>query len=150
MAKKPAKTVAAEAIATAATSTVTSTEVSKFKHAKNLALEGKIEKEAEITWFVTTNPRSKGRGTYDRFEKYLGAATVEAYYAAGGTLGDLRWDIRSGYLAVAGVTLGGELQARKVADPKAPKAKKVKAEKTEEQAAAESDLAAATQDETID
>ncbi len=125
----------------------------KFKHSKHLEIVGDIKKESAITWFVTSNPRSKGRATFDRFAAYLGAETVEAYFAAGGTLGDLRWDIRSGYLAVDGVTLGGELTPRAARAPKAPKeakAPKAKKAKSAEAVEAENELAAATQEETID
>lgn len=142
MAKKPAKTEA-EVPAAEAPAAVT-----KFKHSKNVPLLGDIKPEAAITWHVDKNPRAQGRGTYDRFQAYLGKATVKEYMEAGGTLGDLRWDIRSGYLSVAGVELGGELQTRKPAQP--PKPKKAKAEPSPEAAAATSELAAATQEETID
>lgn len=131
----------------------------KFKHSKNLEIVGSIKGESEITWFVTSNPRSKGRGTFDRFAAYLGTKTVTDYFAAGGTLGDLRWDIRSGYLAVDGVTLGGELEPRAAKAPKAAKEpkpakeskpKRVKAAKTVEAVEVENELAAATVEETID
>lgn len=150
MAKKPkAATPAVKQIEAAEHAAEVAIAAAKTKHNKSLAITGDIKPEAALTWFVSTNPRSKGRGTYDRFEKYIGADTVAAYMAAGGTLGDLRWDLRSGYLAIEGVELGGEVATRVVKEKvaKAPRAKKVK---TEEEVAAESELDAVTAEETID
>ena len=106
-----------------------------FIHNKKLAIVGDYKPESAITWNITRNPRAPGRGTFDRFAKYFGTGTVAEYTAAGGTKGDLLWDLRSGYLSIEGVTLGGELKARapKVAkapsEPKAPRVKKEKAAK---------------------
>jgi hypothetical protein len=101
----------------------------QFKHDKKLPLVGSYTPESTITWNTTVNPRMPGRATFDRFAKYLGANTVKAYTEAGGTKGDLLWDLRSGYLNIEGVTLGGELTPRKPKQPPKPRAKKEKAEK---------------------
>lgn len=150
MAKKPKVAIpAVKQVESAAAEAEAVIAAAKTKHNKSLAITGDIKPESALTWFVTTNPRSKGRATYDRFEAYLGTATVAEYMAAGGTLGDLRWDLRSGYLAIEGVELGGEVATRVVKEKvaKAPKAKKLK---TEEEVAAESELDAVTAEETYD
>ena len=98
-----------------------------FMHGKKLPIVGDYDKDSKITWLVDRNPRSPGRGTYDRFQKYLGSPTVAAYTEAGGTKGDLMWDLRSGYLSIEGVSLGGELVSRKPRVPPKPKAKKTPA-----------------------
>jgi hypothetical protein len=72
---------------------------------QHLEVSGKIEPSSQITWLIAENPRSKGKATFDRFAKYFGSSTVESYLAAGGTEGDLRWDLRAGYLTVEGVTV---------------------------------------------
>lgn len=95
-----------------------------FTHSKKLALVGAYTPESAITWLIEKNPRMPGRATYDRFQKYLGAATVKAYTEAGGTKGDLLWDLRSGFLSIEGVTLGGDLTPRKPKLPPKPKAEK--------------------------
>jgi len=155
MAKKPqAAKKAAIDPSIIATPAPTESEVeSAFKHDKNIAINGDIKPESALTWFVGTNPRAKGRATFARFEAYMGAETVADYMAKGGTLGDLRWDLRSGYIAIDGVTLGGELtpKAPKFAKaPKVAKAPKAKKEKAPEQAAAETELEAAVEEEMID
>jgi hypothetical protein len=117
-----------------------------YKHDKKLALVGTYTPESAITWNTLVNPRMKGRATYDRFQKYLGTSTVKAYTEAGGTKGDLLWDLRSGYLSIEGVTLGGDLTPRKPKQPPKPKAKKEKVADTAPAAvaAAETGMASET------
>lgn len=115
--------------------------VNEFTHSKKLALVGNYTPESKITWLINRNPRMPGRGTYDRFQKYLGAETVKAYTEAGGTKGDLLWDLRSGFLQIEGVTLAGDLSKRKPRQPPAPKAKKEKAEKVADTSAAKVEAA---------
>ena len=108
----------------------------KTVHNKKLEVLGEIKPEAKLTWHIHTNPRAQGRATFDRFAAYFKTPTVAAYNAAGGTRGDLLWDLRSGYLSIEGVELGGEISIRKTPEPKAkaepkepkaPREKKVKA-----------------------
>lgn len=117
------------------------TKAEKLHHDPKLAIVGKIESEAAITWLVTENPRSPSKVTFQRFAKYFGSATVGDYLAAGGTKGDLLWDIRAGYLTVAGVTTGPAGDK----PPRAPRAKKEKAA-----AVASEDAQAAVATETIE
>lgn len=147
MAKKPAKAAIPSVVADTPAPASASAEpaVKQTKHDKSLQIIGDITADATITWFVTSNPRSPGKGTHARFEAYMGAPTVAEYLKAGGTMGDLRWDLRTGYLAIEGVTLGGPVSAPKVRQPKAPKEKKA-AEPSE----AQQELEAATVEETID
>ena len=78
----------------------------KLTHNPKLTIVGKPVPEAQITWLVHKNPRAMGKATHARFERYFGSTTVAEFLAAGGTKGDLLWDIRAGYLAVAGVAVG--------------------------------------------
>jgi hypothetical protein len=132
----------------------TATAEKAFVHNKKLAVVGDYKPESKITWNILTNPRAAGRATFDRFAKYFGTSTVADYTAAGGTKGDLLWDLRSGYLSIDGVTLGGELKARAPkaekapAAPKAPRAKKEKIFK--EAPAVDLEAAAVAEMETID
>lgn len=158
MAKNTPKTPAPAADAAAVAQVIKAAEAAveasaaKTVHNKKLEILGEIKPEAKITWLVTENPRSKGRATYDRFQAYLGTPSVADYLAAGGTRGDLNWDLRAGYLTIENVELGGEVAVRKTpvraakpaAEPKAPKVKKEKVAKP----APEVD--AAVQEETID
>lgn len=121
--KKPAKApvavapapapVAAPAPAPAPVAAEAEAEVEvKNKHNKKLEILGDYSDESKIEWHVSENPRAKGRGTHTRFEKYMGAETVGDYKKAGGTQGDLNWDLRTGYLSIEGVSLGGEITPR--------------------------------------
>ena len=111
--------------------------VAKTVHNKKLAVLGDIKPEAKLTWHIKHNPRAQGRATFDRFAAYHNTPTVEAYKAAGGTQGDLLWDLRSGYLSIEGVELDGEISLRKTpepkdkAEPKEPKAPREKKAKKE-------------------
>lgn len=136
--------------------TPTTPVVPKLIHNKKLAVVGEYGPESELTWFITQNPRQAGRATFDRFAKYLGAPTVSAYMAAGGTKGDLLWDLRSGYLSIQGVTLSGDPVIRipkekKVKAPRAPKVPKIATE-TQTQADPSEEVRAleeATREETV-
>lgn len=119
------------------------TEVVKKTHDPKLAVIGKPEPTARISWLVATNPRAMGKQTHARFERYFGTGTVAEFLAAGGTKGDLLWDIRAGYLAVEGVTVGPAAEK----PPRAPRAKKAKA--AAEQVPSE-DAQAAVATETIE
>jgi len=101
---------------------------SKLKHNKNLAVLGTFTPESEVTWHITSNPRSASKATHARFAAYFGAPTVGAYLAAGGSRGDLLWDLRSGYLSIEGVTLSADA-------PKKERKARAKKEPTVEAAA---------------
>lgn len=58
-------------------------------------------KTAKITIVAEENPKRKGSGAYDRFSKYRNGMTIEAYLAAGGTTGDVNWDLEKGYIKIA-------------------------------------------------
>lgn len=117
------------------------TKAAKLHHDPKLAVLGKPTPEAAITWLITENPRSPSKATFGRFAKYFGSDTVGAYLAAGGTKGDLLWDLRAGYLTVAGMSTGPAGDK----PPRAPRAKKEKAA-----AVASEDSAAAVATETIE
>jgi hypothetical protein len=86
---------------------VTSGEM-KLKHDKKLAVLGTYTPESELTWHITHNPRSANKATHQRFSAYFGSPTVGKFLAAGGTKGDLLWDLRSGYVSIEGVTLSAD------------------------------------------
>lgn len=115
----------------------------KKTHDPKLVVIGKPEAEAKISWLISKNPRSMGKLTHARFEKYFGASSVAEFMAQGGTKGDLLWDIRAGYLAVEGVTVGPATGDK---PPRAPRAKK--GEKAA--AVASEDASAAVATETIE
>lgn len=126
-------------------------------HNKKLVVVGAFGPESKITWNITKNPRSPSAGTFARFASYMGTETVKAYIEAGGTKGDLLWDLRSGFLSIEGVSLSGDISLRtvRVAAPKVPKVakeKKVKAEKLPkaEKGAEQVELEAAIVEETVD
>jgi len=129
-------------------------EVLKPIHNKKLVLVGSYDPESKITWNTTVNPRSPSAATFARFAKYMGTESVKAYSEAGGTKGDLLWDLRSGFLSIEGVTLSGDISLRtvRVAAPKVPKEKKVKAEKLPKAAKTteQVELESAVVEETID
>lgn len=58
-------------------------------------------KTAKITLAVTENPKRKGSESHTRFAKYKNGQTIEAYIAAGGTAGDVKWDLEKGYIKIA-------------------------------------------------
>lgn len=118
-------------------------EATKLTHDPKLTIVGTPTPEAKITWHIRSNPRTMGKGTHTRFEKYFGSNTVGEYLASGGTKGDLLWDIRAGYLGVEGVTVGPAAADK---PPRAPRAKK--GEKAA--AVASEDSAAAVATETIE
>lgn len=93
----------------------------RLKHNRKLAIVGDIKEDTRITWNVDANPRSAGRATHARFARYFGSTTVAEYVAAGGTKGDLLWDLRSGYLSLDGVRLSDNPADRPAKAPKAPK-----------------------------
>lgn len=158
MAKKPTapktKTEAAEVAAPAAAPAPAPKADTgpKFKHNKKLEIVGTYSDDSKITWNVKENPRAKGRGTYDRFAAYMGKPTVGEYKKAGGTLGDLNWDLRTGYLTIEGVTLGGELTARQRKEKKeaAPKAAKEPKGKPIAQTAKAAEVEAEAKEETME
>ena len=153
---KPAMTshVEAPAAQVEVPTATTETPVVKTIHNKKLEVLGSYSPESKISWLIDKNPRMPGRATFDRFAAYLGKDTVGEYMAAGGTKGDLLWDLRSGFLSIEGVTLGGEISTRKAPAPKAPKEPKAPRAKKEkvvkEKSAEEAELEALTQEETID
>jgi hypothetical protein len=59
-----------------------------------------------ITVLVSENPKKVGSKSYDRFNLYKTGMTVAEYVAAGGFLGDIRWDVRHGFISVANIFSG--------------------------------------------
>lgn len=153
--EKAAPVVETPEVAEVSATPVATTGDKQFVHNKKLAVNGDYTPESKLTWHITKNPRAAGRATFDRFAKYFNTETVKAYTEAGGTKGDLLWDLRSGYLSIEGVTLGGELKARAPKAPPKPKADKAPRAPREPKAAAvksaaTEDVEAAAIEEVID
>lgn len=55
--------------------------------------------EAVISLQVRGNPKRPGTMSYARFGFYRDGMTVDEYFVAGGTLGDIYYDIGRGYIA---------------------------------------------------
>ena len=152
MAKQPKSAPAED---TVASHSAEASSDKKFVHTKNLKLDGAYTPESKLTWHILKNPRAPGKGTHERFAKYFNSTTVAEYTAAGGTKGDLLWDVRSGYLSVEGLTLTGELKARAPKAPPQPKADKVaRAPKAKKEKAApapvDSEVEQSVLEETLD
>ena len=63
-----------------------------------LPVPKRISKDAVITRLVQENPK-RGRSA-ETFDKYVPGMTVREFVAAGGTTGDVRWDIAHGYIQI--------------------------------------------------
>lgn len=64
-----------------------------------------ISQESKLTVIATTNPKREGSQSFDRFEGYFNLpeeATVKDALDAGLTMGDIRYDIIHGSIAVEG------------------------------------------------
>ena len=105
-----------------------------------------------ITLLAGANPKRPTSKAYERFAAYKDGLTVQQALDSGLTTPDLAYDAAHGYIAIEGYA--AELVVKKerpVKEPKAPKAKRVKAEKVTAMATeAQSELEAATVEETID
>lgn len=54
--------------------------------------------ETKVEWLVKENPRREGSETHENWKKYFGAKTVGELFKRGGFPGQLRWDLKHGYL----------------------------------------------------
>jgi hypothetical protein len=146
MAKKPAK-VKAEVQATAAI------EKAAESSAKVIGVRGPkgVEMTATVTVLAGANPKREGSKAYARFALYRDGDSVAQALDAGVVTADLVYDAAHGFIAIEGYNptlVEKKEKAPKAAKPaKAPRAKKAK---SAEQEAAESDLEAAVQEESID
>jgi len=103
---------------------------------------------AVVTLLAGTNPKRAASKAYERFALYQDGMSVEAFLAAGGTTPDLVYDAAHGFIDIEGYDPKMVVKKEKPAkEAKAPRAKKAK---SAEAVAAESELAAATVEETID
>lgn len=107
-----------------------------------------------IVSLLTANPKRAGSAAWSRYEGYVDGLTVDQTLAAGLTTADLVYDAAHGNISIAGYDAKAlppkkERVAKAPKEVKAPKAKKAKAAAagpTE----AQTELAAITQEETID
>ncbi len=58
-------------------------------------------KTAKITVVASENPKRQGSLAHTRFAKYKTGQTIEAFIAAGGTAGDVKWDLEAGHIKIA-------------------------------------------------
>ena len=58
----------------------------------------RFSKQAVIKLLVAENPKRKGTLAYDRYAYYRDGITIAEYVAAGGRSGDIKHDIKFGYI----------------------------------------------------
>jgi hypothetical protein len=58
----------------------------------------RFSKQAVIKLLVAENPKRKGTLAYDRYACYRDGITIAEYVAAGGRSGDIKHDIKFGYI----------------------------------------------------
>jgi len=105
-----------------------------------------VPETAVITLLTATNPKREGSKAHERFAKYVDGQTVKQALDAGVLTADLVYDATHGFIKIAGYDV-----TVITPKPKAePKAKKEAAPKDPAVAAAASELAATTQEETVD
>jgi hypothetical protein len=66
-----------------------------------------FEPDLKIKQLVAVNPKKPGSASAKRFDLYRKSKTVSDYIAAGGTYGDLRWDLDHRLISVEGVKPSG-------------------------------------------
>lgn len=54
--------------------------------------------DSRVITFVAENPKKKGSSAHARFALYKVGMTVSEFVAAGGTLGDVKWDAERGFI----------------------------------------------------
>ena len=155
MAKKPASKVSKIDPSIIATKTIAKAAASeKIKATIGVRGPKGVQLTATITLLTATNPKRAGSKSYERFAGYADGMTVQAALDTGIITPDLVYDAAHGFIAIEGYS--PEMVVRKekaVKEPKAPKTAKggkVKAEPNPDAAAAQAELAAVTQEETID
>lgn len=57
--------------------------------------------ETKVEWLVKENPRREGSETHANWKRYFGAKTVGELFKRGGFPGQLRWDLKHGYLKLS-------------------------------------------------
>ena len=85
-----------------------------------------VTKDAALTVLVESNPKRASSASYQRFKGYLTnprPATVEAALQNGLTMGDIKFDIVHGFIAVE----GAEVEEYEV-KPRGPRAEKTEAD----------------------
>lgn len=78
-------------------------ETSKVKSTPKVKSETKDAEEdkRKITLITKDNPKREGSAAFDRFELYKKHKTVAAFYEAGGSSADLRYDEKAGHIKVS-------------------------------------------------
>jgi hypothetical protein len=111
---------------------------------KSRGPRGTVE-TAVITLLAPTNPKRVGSKAHAAFANYVTGMTVGAFADAVGkeATGHLVYDAKHGFISIDGYDPGAII-AVKVREPKAPKEKKAKAEKTEADVAQEAEVNAET------
>lgn len=143
MAKKPSK-AAANLPAAEVTATESTASVIGVRGPKGVALD------ATVTLLVATNPKRAGSKSFERFALYKDGATVQECLDAGVITPDLVYDAAHGFVSIAGYTPSKMFEAKPKKEKAEKPAKKAKAPKSEAAVEAETELAAATEEEMID
>lgn len=108
--------------------------------AKTRGIRG-LSESAVITLVAESNPKRPGSKSFERFALYQPGMTQGEALDAGVLTADLVWDSKHGFITIEGYA-PGEVIKPKAREPKAPRAKKVKAEKlpkTDEQVQADAE-----------
>lgn len=78
--------------------TATATETAETTERKGAA--PRTPKNSIIRVKVTSNPKRPGSASHTRFAHYADGQTVEDFLKAGGTMGDINFDVGKGYIAL--------------------------------------------------
>lgn len=71
----------------------TAPEAPKEKKVRRSSFEDLYPKDSKLVCLVKENPKKKGSKSAARFEHYFTSKTVGAFLEAGGTYGDIAFDI---------------------------------------------------------
>jgi hypothetical protein len=63
-------------------------------------VEKKADRSRVVRLLVSENPKRAGTASHKRFALYRDGMTEAAYLAAGGTRGDLAWDVERKFIAL--------------------------------------------------
>lgn len=75
-------------------------EEKKEKKVRRSSFEDLYPKDSKLVCLVKENPKKKGSKSAERFEHYFTSKTVGAFLTAGGTYGDIAFDIARKRIAI--------------------------------------------------
>jgi len=74
-----------------------------MENVKTLVADQPVAEETKISFAVKANPKREGSKAHARFDKYMGAKTVEEYLQLGGSTADLKYDWEKSFIEIDGV-----------------------------------------------